>query len=202
MLLMMSDGLSSDALRSCLPSIAGKKAAIIPTAIASTKQRQASIPSVQEDLSRLGAGQCEIIDIVSQRPKALEQFDLLYFMGGNAFLLLKEIRARGYGDALRRFEEQGLILSSSGGALAFGQTIAHIDLLDTSMNKKYGLTDFTALSIAPVSICPHKRRFIEKYDRFLERIAAFETQTGQKIVLLEDGEGIYYAQGEWRYIRP
>lgn len=200
MLLMLSNGLSSPALRACLPNLAGARAAIIPTAIASTKARVPAIEEVQAELSALSVEQSAVVDIVSHPPKVLREFDLLYFCGGNAFLLMKELRQRGYEEPLRAFANEKPILGSSGGALALGQTLAHIQLLDPSMNRKYGLLDLSGLGLAPLSICPHKSRFVQRYPDCLARLARFEEETAQRLILLEDGEGVLVDQDTIQHI--
>lgn len=192
MLFLTSDGFSSAALCAALPPMQGMRVALIPTAIASQKTRVPALDSLAQEMTALGAARCETMDIVSFTPKRLlrENFDALYLMGGNAFLLMKEIRARGHADALKWYAEERLILSSSGGSLVLGQTMAHIAMLDPSMNAKTKLTDLDGLGLIQTSICPHRTWFVQRYPRFLERIDAFERETGRRIVCLEDGQGV------------
>ena len=135
-------------------------------------------------------GSLEVFDLERGRPKGLLGFDFLYFLGGNTFLLTKILRERGYGEALQLAAEKAVILGSSGGALALGGTLAHIQLLDGSMNRKYGLTDLSGVGLTGSSICPHRARFGAKYPRFEERMEAFQRESGRRLYLLEDGEGL------------
>ncbi len=189
-LLLLSDGLSSAPLISSLPDLRGARAAVIPNAIASTKARDAALPETEKELRTLGAEEVALLDLARLRPKAVAGYDLYYYMGGNAFLLLKTIRERGLEDALRQAAQNSVTIGSSGGALALGGTVAHIELLDKSMNRKYGLTDFRALGLTQSSICPHRERFRLRYPDFERRMRDFQAQTGEKLFLLRDGEGL------------
>ena len=91
-LLLLSDGLQTAPLLGCLPCLRGARAALIPNALASLKARQAALPPTEEGLRALGVERVETFDLERGRPKALAGFDLLYFLGGNAFLLLKILR--------------------------------------------------------------------------------------------------------------
>ncbi|MDR2515559.1 MAG: Type 1 glutamine amidotransferase-like domain-containing protein [Christensenellaceae bacterium] len=195
---MLSSGIG--ALPEGFPSISGLRAALIPSAQASQKARARSLPAAEETLLALGAAQCAVLPLESTRPKDLAPFGLLYFLGGNAFLLTKIIRERGLGPAIAAFGRERPVISSSGGALALGQTLAHIERIDPSMNRRYGLTDLSGLGLAPVSICPHRSRFIEKYEGFLEAMANFERESGQALALLEDGQGVFADSGGWRIV--
>lgn len=189
-LLLLSDGLQTAPLLGCLPCLRGARAALIPNALASLKARQAALPPTEEGLRALGVERVETFDLERGRPKALEGFDLLYFLGGNAFLLLKILRDRGYEEALRRAAAQSLLVGVSGGALALGGTLAHIQLLDPSMNRRYGLENLDGLGLTASSICPHRARFGQKYAHFEARMDAFQKETGRRLYLLEDGEGL------------
>ncbi|MDR3085186.1 MAG: Type 1 glutamine amidotransferase-like domain-containing protein [Christensenellaceae bacterium] len=193
---MLSSGVS--ALPEGFPRIEGLRAALIPSAQASQKARERSLPAAKAALLALGAAECVSLPLESARPKDFASFGLLYFLGGNAFLLTKIIRERGLGPAIAAFERERQVIASSGGALALGQTMAHIERIDPSMNRRYGLMDLSGLGLAPVSICPHRGRFIEKYEGFLEAMANFERESGQTIALLEDGQGVFSDSGSWR----
>ena len=102
---------------------------------------------------------------------------------------------------MRRAAAQSLLVGVSGGALALGGTLAHIQLLDPSMNRRYGLENLDGLGLTASSICPHRARFGQRYAGFEARMDAFQKETGRRLYLLEDGEGLLCTEAGETWLR-
>ncbi len=96
MLLLTSNGLSSQALLNCVQSNMnnGKSAVIITTASAPFKRNDKHIPRLTAELESIGYS-VDFFDFDEDDPKELLQYDLVEIIGGNPFYLLRSIRHAG-----------------------------------------------------------------------------------------------------------
>ena len=111
----------------------------------------------------------------------VEDFDIIYMMGGNSFYLLDMIRKFNFDDSIREFLKNGKIyIGSSAGSQVLGKSV------EVSIDEnKIGMTDFTALGLIDGLIIPHansKKEFLEEWKK----------KTNEKIIPLYDGGGIIY----------
>ena len=111
----------------------------------------------------------------------INEFDVMYMMGGNTFYLLNIIRKTGFDKNIKEFINSGKIyVGSSAGSEILGNSIdVAIGYDDNNVN----MTDFTGLKIVDGLIIPHcnrKKDFINK----------LKNETNEKLYLLYDGDGI------------
>ena len=111
----------------------------------------------------------------------VNDFDIMYMMGGNTFYLLDIIRKTNFDNYIRNFIESGKIyVGSSAGSEILGNSI---DVALGYDENNVNMTDFTGLKIVDGLIIPHcnrKKDFINK----------LKNETNEKLYLLYDGEGI------------
>lgn len=111
----------------------------------------------------------------------IEDFDIMYMMGGNTFYLLDMIRKNNFDVEIKKYINNGKIyIGSSAGSEILGNSISPALGFD---NNNVKMTDFTGLKIIDGLIIPHCNRK-EEY------INNLKNKTQEKLYLLYDGEGI------------
>jgi dipeptidase E len=133
----------------------------------------------------------DFFDIEFSSPKLLLEYDVIYFIGGNPFYLLDQIRKTHTDAVLKEMISVGKIISgASAGSIVLGTTIELIHEFDPQMNDNVGLKDFTGVKLTEINLCPHYSRFIIRYDNFEERICKVEHTFNIVITRINDGEVI------------
>jgi dipeptidase E len=78
----------------------------------------------------------------------LDDFDAIYLMGGNTFVLLAALRSSGFDALLDKFAaSKRVICGVSAGAIVLGQNIATASLGDEADENTVGLTDLSGLKL-------------------------------------------------------
>lgn len=192
-LILTSDGLSSQPIIDKFADLfrAGfKKAAIVVTADPEYREKDWYAVKTKEVLDSIGFTS-EFFDIEFSSPKQLHDYDIVYFIGGNPFYLLKQIRETHTDIVFKELVSKGKVISgASAGSIVMGTTIGLIYELDPDMNKSTELTDFTGVGLTKINMCPHYSRFINHYDNLEERICKVEHECNISIVRLDDGQAI------------
>lgn len=111
----------------------------------------------------------------------LDNFDIIYMMGGNTFYLLDVIRKTNFDEKIRNFINSGKIyIGSSAGSEILGNSISVALGFDEN---NVNMIDFTGLKIVNGLIVPHCNRKKEFID-------SLENTTTEKLYLLYDGDGM------------
>ena len=130
----------------------------------------------------LGISKENIVEYkIGKSEEDIDDFDIIYMMGGNTFYLLDVIRKTGFGEKIRGFLSKGKIyIGSSAGSIIMGNTIEAAALFDEN---NVGMTEFTALKLVDGIIVPHANR----KEAFINNL---RSETNEKIIPLYDGGGI------------
>ena len=108
----------------------------------------------------------------------INDFDIIYMMGGNTFYLLDVIRKTQFNKTILDFINKGKIyIGSSAGSQILGSTINLNAIYEDNF---VNMTDFTALNIIDKEIVPHsnkKKDLLEKVNK-------------DDYILLYDGDGL------------
>ena len=130
----------------------------------------------------LGIDKSNIIEYKIGRSNIdINDFDIMYMMGGNTFYLLDVIRKSNFDKEIIKFINSGKIyIGSSAGSEILGNSIEPAIGYD---DNNVGMTDFTGLKIINGLIIPHCNRKKE----FVEQLKNSSTE---KLLLLYDGAGI------------
>ena len=130
----------------------------------------------------LGIDKTNIIEYkIGESNIDINDFDIMYMMGGNTFYLLDVIRKTYFDKEIVNFINSGKIyIGSSAGSEILGNSIEPAIGYD---DNNVGMIDFTGLKIIDGLIIPHCNR---KTD-FVESL---KNKTTEKLILLYDGDGI------------
>ena len=200
MVILASNGLSSPPLQEAAGRcVRPGKAALVVTADNLYKEKNYHVERSAGELEQLGMT-VECFDFDARPPGALLDYDLVEMIGGNPYYLLRSIRLRGFGDALREFAENRVLIGWSAGALVIGPTLELIDRYSPEMNEA-GLTDLSALGLTDVQILPHYGRFLARYENLEEICARYEREKRCRVIRISDGEGVLIRDGRTDVIR-
>ena len=125
MLVLCSDGLTSEAVRAALRLYTDgmKTAALVVTADNEYKEKNYHVPRCREELRALGLA-VDLLDIDETPCEALKAYDLAEFIGGNPYYLLASIRRQGGEPVLRRLAASKILIGWSAAAFVFGPSLA------------------------------------------------------------------------------
>ena len=114
-------------------------------------------------------------------PLDINEFDVIYMMGGNTFYLLDMIRKYEFNKVINSFINDGKIyIGSSAGSEILGNSIEPAIGYDEN---NANMTDFTGLRIVNGLVIPH-------CNRKQEYISKLKSTTSEELYLLYDGDGI------------
>ena len=102
--------------------------------------------------------------------EALEEYDVVEFIGGNPYYLLDSIRKHHAEPILRRIAKSKVLIGWSAAAFVFGPSLSLVNEYTPKMNI-VGLTDLTALKLTDTEVLPHYDRFCGRFDHFEETCA-------------------------------
>ena len=111
----------------------------------------------------------------------IDDFDIIYMMGGNTFYLLDIIRKTGFDKIIANFINKGKIyIGSSAGSEILGNSI---DVALGYDENNVNMIDFTGLRIVNALIVPHS-------NRKEEFISELKNKTKENVITLYDGDGL------------
>ncbi|WP_454848128.1 Type 1 glutamine amidotransferase-like domain-containing protein [Rhizobium binxianense] len=182
----------------------GRRAAVIQNAldfipVESRCAYEASIYDPREELSGLGI-EAEDLDLRDYfgRPDALKTalagLDLVWAVGGNAFLLLRAMRQSGFDRVIAELlREDALVYGGfSAGAVVATPTLKGIELIDDPMQLASGYGPdilWNGLGLVDFSIVPHYRSDHDEA-QMAEKAVFFLEKAGMPFQAMRDGEVI------------
>lgn len=166
------------------------RAAIIVTADPEYREKNRKAVITKSEFEKIGFN-TTFFDIEFSSPNLLLEYDILFFIGGNPFYLLKQIRNTHADVILHELILKGKLVSGfSAGSIVLGEDISLINEFDPQMNNGIDLADFTGVGLTEINLCPHYSRFINRYEDFEKRIQLVEKSINKKITRINDGEAI------------
>lgn len=173
--------------------------AIVVTADKEYKSKDRYALQTKEVLDRVGYA-TSFIDIDVDLPQSLEAFDVIYFIGGNPFYLLEQIRETRCDEVLRNISRQDRVISgASAGSLVMGRDL----FVPYEFTPSKGPLDegaLLALGLVPINICPHYLRYQNKFENFEERLQKLEKKHKETIYRISDGEALVIKEDKVRKI--
>ncbi|MBP3657273.1 MAG: Type 1 glutamine amidotransferase-like domain-containing protein [Clostridia bacterium] len=190
MLVLCSDGLSSEALLTAIRSrIAGcRTAALVVTADSEYKENNYHVPRCVSELQALNL-HVDIFDLDQQSAESLLDYDVVEFIGGNPFYLLHSIRKNSAANVLRDIAAAKVLIGWSAAAFVFGPTLELVNGYSPEMNF-IGLTDLRGLALTDIEVLPHYSKFLTRFERFEETCCMYEQAHHVDVIRISDGEGV------------
>ena len=156
-----------------------KKLLYITTAVDGEKDNNKSwVIDEYKTILNLGIDDKNITEYKIGNEINIDNFDIIYMMGGNTIYLLDMVKKNNFGEVIKDFINKGKIyIGSSAGSQILGTTI--------SLNAQYeensvNMTDFTALGIVNGEVVPHANKKEE----------LIRNSNRNDLILLYDGDGI------------
>jgi len=189
LLILTSNGLSGQTILQKLKGMITadmKKAALIPTASEFHDEKEKNIARHTKILNELNL-EVSIIDLAKEHSSSLNNYDVIYLMGGNPCYLLDVMRKNNCKEYFETFVKEKIVIGSSSGSLVFQNTIDYIVELYPELNEIHRLDNFDGLGLTDKLIYPHTASLSENAVSFLDN---YEKRTNHKINYLEDGQGL------------
>ena len=208
-LFLLSKGLKSDTLKEAFVRFigqdpAGMSVAVVVNASSSDKKKNKKTRKVREQFAPLGFDTTKIalFDLMKTPPKKLADYDLVYILGGNPFLLLDEAAKSGALPVLKEFGLKGKkLMGYSAGSLLLGPDMSLMNYADPLLGfNELGLTELTCVGLYDFHIFPHYRDFTAEVPELADSISAFEAQASLPVYRLNDNQGILYENGKAQII--
>ena len=190
MIVLCSNGLSTVKLLSQLRGNMAdcEKAALVVTADNEYKEKNYHVPRCVAELEALGLG-VELFDLDKQPAELLSEYDVVEFIGGNPYYLLKSIRKHHAEAVLKDIARTKILIGWSAAAFVFGPTLELVNRYSPEMNF-LGLTDLKGLSLTEVQVLPHYSRFLSRFEGFEETCRAYEEEHNVRVIRINDGDGV------------
>lgn len=194
MLILCSNGLTSDALLDTVREQTGGSghAALVVTADHEYKEKNYHVPRCISELESIGLS-VSCMDLDELPPELLLDYDVVEFIGGNPFYLLNAMRKCNCREILLKMAREKVLIGWSAGALVMGPSLELVNGYSPEMNF-LKLSNLTALNLTEVEVLPHYSKFLQRFEGFEEKCAAYEKKYGREVIRLNDGEGVVICQ--------
>ncbi len=159
--------------------LVNKKVLYITTAVDGEKEDNKEwVTKEYKTILDLGINESNITEYKIGNDINIDDFDIIYMMGGNTIYLLDMVRKYNFGVVIKDFISKGKIyIGSSAGSQIIGSTI---DLCSVYETNNVNMTDFTAIGILDKEVVPHAN----KKEELLKNC------NKEDLILLYDGNGI------------
>jgi dipeptidase E len=204
-LFLLSKGLKTDTLKSAFLNLleiepANYSVAVIVNASSSDKKKRKKVQKIKAEFTEIGfdSTKIEMFDLMQRDPQELADFDIIYTLGGNPFLLLDEVNKSGARAILKELATQGKILMGySAGSLLLGPDLTLFNAADSLLGfNEIGLTELSCLGLYDFHIFPHYANFTGQAPELIPIINEFEKQSDFPVYRLNDNQAIIYRNGE------
>ena len=184
-IVLTSCGFSDDNLKKKFYNIVSKdelknkKVLYITTAVDGEKEDNKDwVTKEYKTILDLGIDESNIIEYKIGKDINVDDFDIIYMMGGNTIYLLDMVRKYKFGEVIKDFINRGKIyIGSTAGSQILGTTIELNAIYEDNF---INMTDFTALGIVNGEVVPHANK---KED-------LIKNANREDLILLYDGDGL------------
>ena len=155
-LVLLSSGLTTDTLKSAFLNILEREpktysVAVVVNASTTEKKKYKKTKKVKIRFSEMGfdSTKIKLFDLMKRTPQELSDFDIIYALGGNPFLLLDEVNKSGFGQILADLAHQNKIMMGySAGSLLLGPDMTLMDSADSLLGfNDIGLKELNCLGL-------------------------------------------------------
>lgn len=196
MLVLCSNGLSSEKMLSCLKErmCDCRNAALVVTADHEYKENNYHVHRCVTELESLKLN-VDLFDLDKQSAELLLDYDVIEFIGGNPYYLLQAIRKNNASEVLKDIAVKKILIGWSAAAFVFSPTLELVNCYSPEMNF-VGLTDLKGLALTQIEVLPHYDRFIKRFENFEEICCRYEEKHQVEVIRINDGEGVFIAGEE------
>jgi peptidase E len=129
--------------------------------------------------------------------KPQENFDILYVLGGETFVMLKRMRLTGFAKFVKGLEKNKKIIffGSSASSIIAGPNIAIAAWGSDGETNKAGLKNFTGLGLTKTAIYPHYE------SKFKQEVEDFKKKVKYPVLALSDGQALFVDGRQQKIIR-
>lgn len=203
-LFLLSKGLTTDILKEEFLKFLEKEpsihsVAIVVNASSTDKKKRKKTKKIKIQFEAMGfdSTKIQLFDLMKTSPKKLSEFDIIYILGGDPFLLLDEVNKSGARTMLKELAYQNKILMGySAGSLLLGPDLSLMNHVDTLLGfNKIGLKELSCIGLYDFYIFPHYIDFTSQIPELITKIKEYESQCVFPIYRLNDNQGITYKNG-------
>lgn len=210
-LFLLSKGLETEALKQAFldfldTEVNNQTVAVIVNASSSDKKKVKKVKKVKSRFHEIGfdSTKIELFDVMKRNPRELVEYDIIYTLGGNPFLLLDEVKKSGAGAVLYEIAyeyKDKVLMGYSAGTLLLGPNMELMNAVDSLLGfNEMQLTELRCLELYDFLIFPHYDEFTSEVEGLAEAIRQFEANSSFKIIRLNDDEGIMIRDGQMELV--
>lgn len=208
-LFLLSKGLTTDTLKNEFLGLLEKapemnSVAVIVNASTSDKKKIKKTKKVKAQFAEMGFDSTRIglFDLLKTPPTDLTNFDIIYILGGNPFVLLRDVHKSGSQKVLKELAYQNKILMGySAGSLLLGPDLSLMQYTDSLLGfNQIELKELSCVGLYDFYIFPHYDDFTTQAPELKSKIEAFESLSSLPIYRLNDNQGIISLNGDVQII--
>ena len=208
-LFLLSKGLTTDTLKREFLNFLEKdpetlSVAVVVNASSTDKKKIKKTKKVKKQFDAIGfdSTKIKLFDLMKTAPQRLSDFDVIYILGGNPFLLLDEVNKSGAQSVFKELANQDKILMGySAGSLLLGPDLSLFNQVDSLLGfNNINLEELTCIGLYDFHIFPHYSDFTGQVPELIKKIDQFELESNLSVYRLNDNQGIIYQNGEIKFI--
>ena len=190
MLVLCSNGLTSDVLLQTVKEKAkyAQNAALVVTADNEYKEQNYHVSRCLGELESIGL-KVDLFDLDISSAEKLLDYEVVEFIGGNPFYLLKSITDHNAADVLKQLADEKILIGWSAAAFVFGPSLKLVNQYSPEMNL-WEIKDLSGLRLTETEVLPHYSKFLTRFEGFEEKCAEYEKKHAVEVIRLNDGEGV------------
>lgn len=203
-LFLLSKGLTTDTLRKAFldflevePEILS--VAIVVNASSTEKKKRKKAKKIKVEFDEIGfdSTKMELFDLMKTKPHQLLEFDVVYILGGNPFLLLDEVNKSDARPVFKELADQGkTLMGYSAGALLLGPDLSLMNHVDTLLGfNEIGLKELSCIGLYDFHIFPHYTDFTNEVPELITKIEQYKLESDLPVYKLNDNQAIVYEHG-------
>lgn len=180
----------SDEMKELFTTIAkGKKVMILANAAPEGTGNYIARENVKNNFLSIGATSADIIDIDNSNLKIINQYDIIYGLGGDPQYLIELNQRTKFKEALIDFLNHGIYIGESAGSMILCDNLKWTYIIKKGSKPKYDieLESYDGLALTDYRILPHANKLSNEIKK---KTIKFEKENNIKITNLKDGDYI------------
>lgn len=178
----------SDESRNLFAQIAlDKRVMILANAAPITNGNYIARENVAENFKKIGASQVDIIDLDNSNLDVINNYDVIYGLGGDPTYLIELVNNTNFKKYLLSFLCKGIYIGESVGSMILANDLKWAYEIKKGTKPKYDiiLDTYKGLGLTDTIILPHFNKISEEIK---DKARKFEQENGISFTRLNDGE--------------